>query len=665
MDQEKIRNVNRLIREGEHELVAREYERALNHFRKAYEMDSKNVTAIVNMGFCYAKLEKFQHAQKCFTTALDINPHNIVARRNLGRILRPQGLPYPDPFKKSVPDKETVFTRYIELAQESEKRGNLFSTIQYLEAASKIHPEFIDPYLRIASCYEELGETEKACTAFKQALSIYSGDETAQKGVKRCCDGISTDDDTSKSADENIVIIYEEDSDSLEEIEVVEISTSDDDTSRSADENIIIIDEEDSDSLEEGMETSTDDEEDAQEEIVEISDETEEKTPASPPSPENDPISAILSQFENEDETDKKEEPVSQPASPSTQFGDDPIASILEQFKDDVEPENQSVSEQVEMKPDVGTDIPALATSDDGKVSGKHAILDILDQYKDDIVDDTNEVVNSAESLKTVSTAVDDDMIKNLLSQQAESSVASSSAYITSDIPHTGSAPEIGKAKEKREAQDSDRAIANLITLAEEQKDALQELGNIGASHAATTLSTMLQTTILMNVPEIRILGVGGVSDYIGDEDSAFAIFTMEGEIQQAGYVILQVIKESVIQISTIMLGMPNEPREMNEMDESAITEIGNIMVSAFLDATAELLSIIMLPSPPRTIMGRASAVIPDIVDSGDLNCDSIVLFKTEMICNDYALQCNILMMPSQSVLYNILEMLENLIKDK
>jgi Flp pilus assembly protein TadD len=111
MDQEEIRNVNWLIREGEHELVAKQYERALDYFRKAYEMNSKNATTIVNMGFCYAKLGKFQHAQKCFTTALDLNPHNIVARRNLGRILRPQGISYPDPFKKSVPDKEAIFMR--------------------------------------------------------------------------------------------------------------------------------------------------------------------------------------------------------------------------------------------------------------------------------------------------------------------------------------------------------------------------------------------------------------------------------------------------------------------------------------------------------------------------------------------------------------------------
>jgi chemotaxis protein CheC len=496
------------------------------------------------------------------------------------------------------------------LAREGKKNGYLFSAIQYLGAASNIHPEFIDPYLHIASCYEELGETEKACTAFKQALSIYAGDETAQNGIKRCCDGISTDDDTSKQTDENIIIIDEEGNDYSEEIEVVEISTNDD----------------------EGV----------QEEIFETLDEKKEKPLVSSFSQENDPISSILNQFKDEEETNKNvpPQPVSAPAQPE----DDPIASILAQFKDDVEPA-------------IGANMPAPATSDSAKVSGKHAILDILDQYKDDIADGTNEAANNIESPRVIKTVGSQEMIQDLFSQYSDDDPIADTA---TDIPHTGNAPEIGKSKE---IQECDETVMHPVILTEEQKDAFQELGNIGASHAATTLSTMLQTTILMNVPEIRILSVDEIGDYIGNGDSTFAIFTMEGEIQQAGYVILQVMNESVIQISAIMLGMPSEPREMNEMDESAITEIGNIMVSAFLDGTAELLDIIMLPSPPRTVMGRASTVISDVAHSGDINCDNIVFFKTEMICNDYSLQCNILMMPSQSVLSDILEMLENLIK--
>ena len=658
MDQEEIRNVNKLIREGEHELVAKKYEQALDYFGKAFDIDSKNLVAIVNMGFCYAKLGKLQQAQTCFATALDLNPHNIVARRNLERILRPQGIPYPDPFKKSMPDKETIFLRYIELAQKGIKNKNLFSAIQYFEAASSIHPHLIDPYLRIASCYEELGETEQACRAFKQALSIYSGDETAQEGIKRCCAGISTEvpkvAQTIGSQD-MVQDLFEQYSDDEPATEVVETSANDDD--------------------------------DVEEEAFEIIEEGREKPSASPPSQDDDPISLILDQFKDEGETEKKKKPVPQPASIPVE--DDPISLILDQFRDDAAPENQSASEEGQIASATQADTPAPAPPVGTKMSEKNAILDILDQYKDDIADDANATAESAQAPKVVQTIGSQDMVQDLLARYSDeisadepiadktpvasekpiankTPVASEKpiADTDQDVPHTGSAPEIGKQKTKQDVQESDKAVPQPVILTEEQRDAFQELGNIGASHAATTLSTMLQTTILMNVPEIRIISVDEISGYIGDGNSAFAIFTMEGEIHQAGYVILQVMKESVIQISAIMLGMPSEEREMNEMDESAITEIGNIMVSAFLDGTAELLGIIMLPSPPRTIMGKSSTVIADVVESGDINCDNIVFFKTEMICNDYALQCNILMMPSQSILYDILEMLENLITE-
>ena len=52
------------------------------------------------------------------------------------------------------------------------------------------------------------------------------------------------------------------------------------------------------------------------------------------------------------------------------------------------------------------------------------------------------------------------------------------------------------------------------------------------------------------------------------------------------------------MRLTNTMLGLTDENRPLNEMDESALIEVGNIMVSAFLDATAELLGFIMLPVP-------------------------------------------------------------------
>ena len=132
------------------------------------------------------------------------------------------------------------------------------------------------------------------------------------------------------------------------------------------------------------------------------------------------------------------------------------------------------------------------------------------------------------------------------------------------------------------------------------QTDALMELGNIGAAHAATSLSQMLMSPIEMTVPEVQAIDIAEMHNYIGSEISAIVVFQIQGEIADGGYIIVSMPQETIIRLTNQMLGTPDDDREINEMDQSAAIEIGNIMISAFLDATAELLEIVMLPSPRR-----------------------------------------------------------------
>lgn len=50
------------------------------------------------------------------------------------------------------------------------------------------------------------------------------------------------------------------------------------------------------------------------------------------------------------------------------------------------------------------------------------------------------------------------------------------------------------------------------------QADAMQELGNIGAAHAATTLSQMLGSTVQMSVPGIKAVDLSELGNYMGEE---------------------------------------------------------------------------------------------------------------------------------------------------
>ncbi|MBN1195603.1 MAG: chemotaxis protein CheC [Methanomicrobiaceae archaeon] len=197
------------------------------------------------------------------------------------------------------------------------------------------------------------------------------------------------------------------------------------------------------------------------------------------------------------------------------------------------------------------------------------------------------------------------------------------------------------------------------MKLNEHQLDALRELGNIGASHAAASLSMMLGSAVDMTVPEVEIVDIAGLTRVVRDEISAFVIFEIQGEIAPGGYLGLFIPKTSAIRLTNTMLGMTDTDREINEMDESALLEVGNIMMSQFLDATATLLNIVMLPSPPDVAIDMAHAMLQSVIAeiSGDIN--SVILFSTELVCQEHEVTGSILLMPRPPMLTDLLTLLD------
>lgn len=195
------------------------------------------------------------------------------------------------------------------------------------------------------------------------------------------------------------------------------------------------------------------------------------------------------------------------------------------------------------------------------------------------------------------------------------------------------------------------------------QADAIQELGNIGAAHAATTLSQMLGSTVEMSVPAIKAIDLSELGNYMGEEPAALVAFELQGEIPHGGYVVFYISRESAVRLTNTMLGLTEMNRPLNEMDESALLEVGNIMVSAFLDATAELLGFVMLPSPPALTIDMAHAAMSSLIAQMGEEVDEVLLFSTELVCAEHKVDSDIIMMPESSTLARIVELMENMMK--
>jgi len=201
------------------------------------------------------------------------------------------------------------------------------------------------------------------------------------------------------------------------------------------------------------------------------------------------------------------------------------------------------------------------------------------------------------------------------------------------------------------------------MRLSEVQADAIQELGNIGAAHAATTLSIMLGSTIEMSVPAIKVVDLSQLGEYMGEESAAMVAFELQGEIPHGGYILFYITRESAVRLTNTMLGLTETNRPLDEMDQSALLEVGNIMVSAFLDATAELLGLVMLPSPPSLTVDMAHAAMQSLIAQLHEETNEVLLFSTELVCEEHRIDSDIIMMPETSTLVRIVELLENMVK--
>jgi chemotaxis protein CheC len=200
------------------------------------------------------------------------------------------------------------------------------------------------------------------------------------------------------------------------------------------------------------------------------------------------------------------------------------------------------------------------------------------------------------------------------------------------------------------------------MKLSTTQTDAIQELGNIGAAHAATTLSQMLGSTIEMSVPAVKMVDLSRLGEYMGEESAAMVAFELQGDIPHGGYILFYITRESAVRLTNTMLGLTDTTRPLNEMDESALLEMGNIMVSAFLDATAELLGFVMLPSPPTLTIDMAHAAMQSLIAMMDGETDEVFLFSTELVCEEHRIDSDIIMMPDNKTLLKIIAMLENMV---
>lgn len=196
----------------------------------------------------------------------------------------------------------------------------------------------------------------------------------------------------------------------------------------------------------------------------------------------------------------------------------------------------------------------------------------------------------------------------------------------------------------------------NISGLSEMQMDALRELGGIGAGHAATALSQLVDRAITIEVPTIEIVRIAEVPHIFGGpEQLVGAVYArMTGDVP--GGVLFVAKRDAALSLVDLMHGREvGTSKALGHEEEALLRHTAMILVSAYLAAIARMADLDLLPSSPSLAFDMAGALLEAVVAETSASADEAVFVRTSFLDEGRAVEAALFFLPDPASLSVIL----------
>jgi len=195
--------------------------------------------------------------------------------------------------------------------------------------------------------------------------------------------------------------------------------------------------------------------------------------------------------------------------------------------------------------------------------------------------------------------------------------------------------------------------------LKELQLDALREVENIGAGHAATALSQMTNRRIMISVPQISITRLEDVAGLLGDPPPVVAaiLLHMMGDLTARTLLVFPELAARRL-CDLLLQREAGSTTDFGALEQSSLKEAGNILCGAFMTALSSFMGMMLLPSVPTLVVDVASAVITSAYLDFGSERDYVLCVETEFQFESDAetLHAHFLLVPDLASLRAILQ---------
>lgn len=201
--------------------------------------------------------------------------------------------------------------------------------------------------------------------------------------------------------------------------------------------------------------------------------------------------------------------------------------------------------------------------------------------------------------------------------------------------------------------------------------DILKEISNIASANAISALANFTEKKLDIYIPSIEKIHYSNLPKLLGNEESIIVSICQNVSEGFDGKILFTIDEISFKKLLFSILEKYNistyskiediNTFNLSNFELSFIQEMGNILTASYLNAISELLDKIISPSPPCIAIDMASAIISQILFFADEYSDELILAKTELILDDYNLNSQVILIPNNGELLNLI----NSIKEK
>lgn len=144
----------------------------------------------------------------------------------------------------------------------------------------------------------------------------------------------------------------------------------------------------------------------------------------------------------------------------------------------------------------------------------------------------------------------------------------------------------------------------------------IRRLSERGLARAAESLGRLLGKPMRFTGREIRSLRASALPALVDAAGGSPAVLRIEIRGEGNGWILILLPLPTVYRLLQALMGIPAEPRDLTEIERSAIQEVGNVVASSFLSELGDRLGRRFLPSAPEIHLDDVPRVVRGVLAS-------------------------------------------------